>query len=784
MKIEKSIYEKAGLFYLGKDVDPQTLEATELLTLLKSKDFTTHAAIIGMTGSGKTGLGIDLLEEAAIDRIPAIVIDPKGDMGNLLLTDPQFRPERFRPWIEAEARSKDEEPETLAKQVARTWKEGIESWGQDSERVARFHAVPKVIYTPGSQAGIPVNLAGTLRRPPEAILTDSDDLAAYLQSTVAGLLALLGIEADPLESKEFILLSQILSRAWSAGEDLDIGTLVGRIVQPPFQKIGVLPLESFYPEKERFRFATRFNAVIASPNFVNWLSGESLQIERLLYDEAGNAKISIFSIAHLSDEERMFFVTLLLNRLIAWMRTQSGTNRLRTLLYMDEIYGYFPPVKNPPSKEPMITLLKQARAYGLGVVLSTQNPVDLDYKGLSNIGTWCIGRLQTRQDIERVIDGLGGKADEQLSRETIARTLANLPKRTFFLKSAHLQGIRLFTTRWVMSYLKGPLSKEEIARLMAPLKSKASAQSAPSKTADVAPSGEEGAPVLDPSIPQRFEPDPAGARRYRPCLAAHARVAFHDARRGIDESVEHRLFLPLDPETERPDWSQSEEEDLPFERWPANPPSRARFLPLPSFVAQDRELKKSARSLKETLYRNERLTLYRCRKLKMESEPNEEETHFRLRIEDRLRELKEEAIEKLKERYAVKEARLQERLQRARERVEKEQEDQTSSLISVGASILGALFGGRGPTAGKIGTAINRSGRVLKERGDLSRAQQRLEELQEEIEALAEELEEKIDAIDEKYSSDNYPVESFLLRPRKSDITVDTLVLAWRPEMF
>ena len=781
MHPDKSIYEKAGLFYLGKEIDPETLEATEILTLLKNKNFTTHAAIIGMTGSGKTGLGIDLLEEAAIDRIPSIVIDPKGDMGDLLLTDPQFRPESFLPWIEAEARSRGEDPHKLAEATAQMWKEGLESWGQDSERVARFQAVPKTIYTPGSRAGVPIDLAASLRRPPEAILSDSDDFANYLQSTVAGLLALLDIEADPLESKEYILLAQLLSRTWSAGEDLDIQTLVGRIVKPPFKKIGVLPLESFYPEKERFRFATRFNAVIASPNFVNWLSGEGLEIERLLYDEAGNAKISIFSIAHLSDEERMFFVTLLLNRLIAWMRTQSGTGRLRALLYMDEIYGFFPPVKNPPSKAPMITLLKQARAYGLGVVLSTQNPVDLDYKGLSNIGTWCIGRLQTRQDIERVIDGLGGKTDEQLSRQSIARLLANLPKRAFFLKSSHLQGIRLFGTRWAMSYLKGPLSKEEIARLMEG-KKPLPEESGPITTglkADM----ESRAPVLDPSIPQRFEPDPTPTHRYSPCLAARASLAFHDARRGIDESVECSVVLPLAPEAEAPDWAQAEPEDLPFERWPAKAPSRARFLPLPSFLARDKALKKSAATLREVLYAQERLTLYRCRKLRMESDPNESEAQFKIRVEDHLRELKEEAIDKVRERYAAKETRLQERLRRAQERVDKEEADQTGSLISVGASILSALFGGRGPSAGKIGTAINRSGRVLKERGDVSRARERVQELQEKLEELAEELEEKIDTADEKYSPENYPIESFALRPRKSDIRIESIVLLWRPEL-
>ena len=783
MTTDKTLYEKAGLFYLGRDVDPQSFEPTEILTLLKNKNFTTHAAIIGMTGSGKTGLGIGLLEEAAIDNIPAIVIDPKGDMGDLLLTDPEFRPERFLPWVEEEAKAKGEDPMTLAEKTAKMWKEGIESWGQDRDRVARFQAVSKTIYTPGSRAGVPIDLMSSLERPSAEILEDGDDFAAYLKSTVSGLLALLDIEADPLDSKEYILLAQIIANAWSAGESLSIETLIGRIVNPPFKKIGVLPLESFYPQKERFRFATRFNAVIASPDFANWLGGESLDIQRLLYDDRGNAKIAIFSIAHLGEEERMFFVTLLLNKTVAWMRRQSGSTRLRSLLYMDEIYGFFPPVKNPPSKEPMITLLKQARAYGLGIVLSTQNPVDLDYKGLANIGTWFVGRLQTRQDIDRVIDGLGGKSDDDLSRDQIARLLANLPKRTFFLKSAHLDAIRLFGTRWVMSYLKGPLKKEEIARLMAAHKTEHAPELSTSSARTQSPDGFGPAPVLPPSIPQYFEPDPTGVHRYHPTLAARVRVAFHDQRRGIDHRRTFTTDLLLDPGMNEPHWEKAEREELPFTRWPSRAPKAGRFAPLPAFVGSDDGLKDSRSALKDTLYRAERLTLYRCRRLRLESIPGECEADFLVRVRDALDERKEEAIETLKERYAKKEERLRDQLRRAQERIEKEKADQTSSLISVGASILGALFGGRGITASKVGTAINRSGRVLRERGDLSRAEAKVQEILDKIDALEEKLAEEIDEIDETYTLEHYPVDSFSLRPRKSDITVETIALAWRPEL-
>ena len=437
----QKIYEKLGLFYLGKDVDKETSDVTEALTLLKNKNFTTHAAIIGMTGSGKTGLGIGIVEEAAIDNIPAIVIDPKGDMGDLCLTDPDFNPEYFLPWVRDEAEEKGEDAETYAKKVAHTWKAGIESWDQDQERVAQFDKVTKKIYTPGSASGIPVNILASMDAPPAEILEESDLFTSYLKTTSVSLLSLVGEQSDALDSPEFILLSQILQRAWLNGENMGIEKMVSAIISPPFKTIGVLPLEDFFPKEKRFKFATKFNALLASPSFSLWMEGETLDIQNLLYDEEGKAKISIFSIAHLNDSERMFFVTLLLNRYIAWMRRQSGTTRLRTLLYMDEIYGFFPPSKNPPSKEPMLLLLKQARAFGVGIVLSTQNPVDLDYKGLSNIGTWFIGRLQTTQDIDRIIEGLGGKIGSSFDKKEIRKMLANLKKRTFFLKSAHLDDI-------------------------------------------------------------------------------------------------------------------------------------------------------------------------------------------------------------------------------------------------------------------------------------------------------------------------------------------------------
>ena len=776
METIKDVYEKAGLFYMGKDVD-ENFEQTDILTLLKSKNFTTHAAIIGMTGSGKTGLGIGLLEEAAIDNIPSIVIDPKGDMGNMLLTDPTFSAQNFAPWVEDEAKAKGEDTLEFAKKTAKFWQEGIKSWNQDEDRVARFTAVDKTIYTPGSSAGVPINILSSLERPSKEILEDSDNLSSYLSSTVGSLLALINIEANPLESKEYILLAQIIKNAWQNGQDLSIESLVGAILQPSFKKIGVMPLESFYPQSERFSLANKFNSVIASPSFLGWLNGQNLDIQKLLYGKDGKARVAIFSIAHLDESQRMFFVTLLLNKIVAWMRLQSGSNRLKALLYMDEIYGYFPPTKNPPSKEPMITLLKQARAFGLGVVLSTQNPVDLDYKGLSNIGTWFIGRLQTKQDISRVIDGLSGKIDSSFSRDEISNTLANLKKRTFFLKSAHLDDVRLFGTRWVLSYLKGPLKKNEISALME--QKKASLEdSKPASSNQVSSSSEFVSNVIfKGNVIERFEADITGKKEYFATVAAKVNVQYIDTKRVIDESKESEVYIDLS-DMNNCSWDELEELDAPLSSFSTKKPSEAKFAHLPSFILEDSSLKNCQKELIEHIYSTHKLELYRCKKLRLESKLDESLDDFTVRVQDILKDKLDSQIEELKDKYASKLDRLEDQIQRAIAQVEKEKSDQTSSLIGAGISLISALFGKT--SMSKIGTAVNRSSRALKERGDLSRAEQKLEDLKDKEFELERELEEKIDELSQKYSLENYEIDTIFIKPKKRSIDVEEIAVVWR----
>ena len=774
----QNTYEKLGLFYLGKDVDKSTMEATEALTLLKNKNFTTHATIIGMTGSGKTGLGVGIIEEAAIDNIPSIIIDPKGDMGNLCLVDATFSAKNFEPWVQDEAKAKDIDPLDYAEKTSTIWKEGIHSWGQDSQRVAKLQAVAKTIYTPGSSAGVAINIMSSLETPPAEVMQDSDTFASYLKSTTTSLLSLIGINADPLDSKEYILLAQVITKSWLASEDLSIEMLIGKIIKPNFKKIGVLPLDDFYPQEARFKLATKFNSLLASPSFSLWLQGENLDIQKLLYDEEGKAKVAIFSIAHLNDDERMFFVTLLLNKYIAWMRRQSGTSALKTLLYMDEIYGFFPPTKNPPSKEPMLLLLKQARAFGVGVVLSTQNPVDLDYKGLSNIGTWFIGRLQTTQDIERVIDGLGGKVGSSFDKSEIKNLLANLKKRTFFLKSAHLDDVRLFSTRWVMSYLKGPLKRDEISKLMQSQKEKQNIEKESVAAISKKSTNLESYQNIDASIPQYFELATSNTKQFSSTLGAQVSVHFYSQRKGIDESRTLTLALDIEESQQSIDWKDAYEIEEAFENYPHVAPANAKFQKLPEVILSDKGLKRAIRELKETLYREQHLELMRCKSPKLESKVEESRSDFLVRLKDILDEKKEIEIEKLQVRYGKKEKTLLTRLSRAKERVEKESSDSTSSMIEAGIAVLGALFGRSSPT--KIGRAVSKGSKILKERGDMSRAEERMSIIEEDIEALEYELEDKIDELHEKYNVDNCEVETYNMKPRKTDIDVENCAIVWR----
>ncbi len=786
------VYEKLGLFYLGREKDITTGEDKDDLLLIKNKNLTTHATIIGMTGSGKTGLGVSIIEEAVLDKIPSIVIDPKGDMGNLLLAFDDFDPKKFEPWLDkTQAEAKGMDIPSLAKKTATMWEEGIKSWNQDRDRVKRYkNGADFTIYTPGSSAGISLSVLSDFEAPSADVIDDPDTFAYMLSSTVSSVLALVGEDIDPLTSKPYLLLTTIFKYFWKKEISLSLEELIGHVTNPPFEKIGVLPLKSFYPQNERLKLAMLLNNVLASPTFENWIKGESLDIQKLLYTEDAKPRVAIFSISHLNDNERMFFVTLLLNRYISWMRTLSGTSTLKTLLYMDEIFGFFPATSNPPSKDPMLLLLKQARAYGIGVVLSTQNPVDLDYKGLSNIGSWFIGRLQTKQDIDRVLNGLIKSGSDALDKKSVTQLLSNMKKRTFLLKSAHRDKITLFGTRWVLSYLAGPLSKPQIKILM---KDKKEALKHEEKKTKSSPKASEkitatksAPPVLSEDIDQYYLNTKKEDCRYVPYLLANATIRYYNAKRAIDEEESFYFKYPLNEREKDISWQEPMINEDDFDLYDIAPLQACEYARLPSFITELKNLKPLEKEFMNYLYHKERLTLYRVEKLKLESEVYESKEDFKIRVQDFLRDKKELEIENLKEKFGKKRESLEKRLSRALERLQKEEADvsasTTNTVLSFGMTILDAFLGRsaiKRSTTAKAGSALKNAGNLYRQKDDVQRAQQRVDEIEEEINELQEELLEEIDEISEAYDIDNFKIEPFYIKPRRSDISDTEVALLW-----
>jgi hypothetical protein len=465
--------EAPTTFYLGKRYDPSQQRLTDEIVYYDARDLTTHAVVVGMTGSGKTGLCVSLLEEAVLDNIPSIIIDPKGDITNLMLTFPNLAPQDFQPWINADdAQRAGLSPEQFAQDTAQRWKDGLQSWGIVQDRIKWLRLASQYsIYTPGSDAGLPISILASLRAPREGFHVNEEGNRERINGTVTALLSLVGKNASATEDPEHVLLANIFEFNWRQGRDLTLEDIIIQVQQPPFDKLGVFPIDKYISERKRYKLAMELNNIIASPSFQSWLRGEPLDIQSLLYQPNGRPRVSIFYIAHLSQQERMFIITLLLENMLAWMRMQSGTSSLRALMYIDEMFGYFPPYpKNPPTKDPILRLLKQARAFGIGMILATQNPGDLDYKGLSNAGTWFIGRLQSDNDRKKVMSGLESlaTADSNLDLKDVERLIAEVEPRVFLMHNVHNDGGPLLMhTRWAMSYLRGPLTRQQVRYLMA-----------------------------------------------------------------------------------------------------------------------------------------------------------------------------------------------------------------------------------------------------------------------------------------------------------------------------
>ena len=786
-------YEKLGAFYLGRRWDPATGALQDDLVLYDSPDLTTHAVIIGMTGSGKTGLGISLLEEAALDRVPVIAIDPKGDLGNLLLTFPELRPADFEPWVDAQAAAAAGKtvPEFAASQ-AEAWRQGLADSGQGPDRIARLRsAADFALYTPGSTAGLPLSVLGSFSTPPATLRADADLYRQHISGVVTGLLTLVGIDENPVDSREHILLSSVLDHQWQQGRNPDLGGLIGAIQNPGLDKIGVLNLESFYPSKDRFALAMRLNNLLAAPGFQAWTQGAPLDAGTLLFTADGRPRVSIMSIAHLSDAERMFFVTLLLNEIVAWMRSQSGTSSLRAILYMDEVFGFLPPVAAPPSKVLLLTLLKQARAFGLGVVLSTQNPVDLDYKALSNAGTWFIGRLQTEQDRNRVRDGLLTAAPtEGLDGKSLDATLASLGKRTFLLHNVHEKGPVLMQTRWAMAYLRGPLTREDIRRLTAAPAATATTAPAPTQLApQTLPPAVTGRPVLPPSIPVAFaraKPVTGGQRVYQPRLLGTARVAWVSAKHGVD--LKRDLALALEAGAGPIDWRNAEPVTIDPADLAKEPDPEVAFAELPAELADPRTIKAALEQFRTWLRNEQPVVLRRSASLGLVSEPDEPEGAFRARLQLRAREARDQQIVRLRQKHAAKFTSLQDRLHRAEQAVDREQEQATGSKIdaavSVGAAVLGALLGRKAissTSAGRAASAVRKAGNVQRQSGDVERAAETVAKVRAQIADLEALVQSEVAALETGFDAQAEPLEEIRLRPKAADITVQFCGIAWLP---
>ncbi|MDH5307179.1 MAG: DUF87 domain-containing protein [Myxococcales bacterium] len=797
-------YEKLGAFYLGRPYNLSTGETQAEPLLYDAKDLTTHAVIVGMTGSGKTGLAITLLEEAAIDGIPVIAIDPKGDLGNLLLTFPQLRAQDFRPWIdESEAARAGLSPDAHALATAELWRNGLAKWGQNPSRIARFaDAADRAIYTPGSRAGRPLSVLRSFAAPPPALAEDEEALRERVQGAVSGLLGLLGIEADPIRSREHILLATLVERAWREGRDLDLGALIRGIQKPPFERVGVLDLESFYPEKARFDLALAVNNLLASPGFATWLEGEPLEAGSLLYTSEGRPRISILSIAHLSEAQRMFVVTMLLHQIIAWMRAQPGSRTLRALLYMDEIFGYFPPTANPPAKLPMLTLLKQARAYGLGIVLATQNPVDLDYKGLSNTGTWFLGRLQTERDKARVLEGLEGAAAStgaRFDRNRMEETLAGLGSRIFLMNNVHEDAPVVFHSRWALSYLSGPLTREQIRTLTTRQAANVptATEATPEPAIAPAPLPAEGTeaqtkrPVVPAGVIERFFPieraaGPGERLLYRPALLGIANLHFVSAPLKVDEWERCGVLAALRDESLGAPWRDAQVQE-PFDLC-EEPDRSARFAPLPAAASNAKSYARWEKQLKTYLYQERTLSFLRCNALNAISRPGESEGEFRGRLSVLSREQRDAQIETLRCRYAPKLRRLQERIASAEQSVATESEQyrdsKTQSAISIGATLVGAMFGRKIQSVGNVGratTAMRGVSRAARQRGDIERAKQRVEALREQLAELERQFEKDVATLDVPSAVESFELIELKASVRKSDLDVEALILAWIP---
>ncbi|HFC08626.1 MAG TPA: DUF87 domain-containing protein [Chloroflexi bacterium] len=808
-----------GKFYLGNLYDLKAGKVTDQPVLYDPDDLTTHAFVVGMTGSGKTGLCIDLLEEAALQGIPALLIDPKGDITNALLHFPELRPEDFAPWINPdEARRAGKSVAEVAQATADLWRNGLAKWGIGPDRIrALTEAAHFAVYTPGSDAGIPISILASLKAPDIPWEGNRELLLEKIQGTVTALLGLVGMDdVDPVRSREHILLSNIFQRAWQQGKDLTLAELILQTQNPPFEKLGVFDLETFFPAQERAELAMLLNNILAAPTFQTWLTGQPLDIPSLLFAPDGKPRHSVFYLAHLSDQERMFFVTLLFAAVETWMRTQPGSDALRAILYFDEIYGYLPPTANPPSKQPMLRMLKQARAFGLGLVLVTQNPVDVDYKALSNMGTWAIGKLQTDRDKQRLLDGLQG-ASPGVDRQTYDRLISSLRKRVFLLHNVHESEPVVFHTRWAMNYLPGPLTRAQIPALnrlagaeaapvqeaapAAPQTPAAAQKPAAPPTAASPKTGTTTRPAVPRGVAEYFLPQnltlseaiqAAGAHlppdaqargvRYRPVLLAQARVRLTQRKYRLNSEIARTALVHEIARSGVVRWEdfllEHPVDDRRFDRAPL---PNAAFLPLEAPLTDAKALKALRRDFADFVYRETEVTIRANEALKVYAGPEVSQADFRRMCTEAAREKMQAELDKIAAKYDRKIERLKERLAREeRELAEDEEEYQQRKMEELGthAENVLSLFMGR---RRRMSTSLTKHRLTEKAKADIEESEAAIADYKQQIAELEKEKEAALEDVRRKWADVVEEVEEIPVRPYKKDVLVELFGVAWVP---
>lgn len=805
-----------SVFYFGNTYDLKTQAIVpDKLTYYDPQDLTTHMVITGMTGSGKTGLGIILLEEAALKGIPAILIDPKGDLTNHLLHFPDFLPTDFAPWVDADAAKREGQTvEQAAEAAAASWKKGTERSGIDRARMEKLaKSVDYAIYTPGSDSAIPVSILSSLKAPVIDWAENKEMLRESISSTVTALLELVGFkDIDPVRSREHILMSNIFETAWSKGEDLDLESLILQVQNPPFEKLGVFAISKFYPEKDRFELAMLLNNFIAAPSFEGWLEGQPLDIQSLLYSPDGKPKHSVFYLAHLADAERMFFVTLLYSAIETWMRTQSGTSDLRALIYFDEIVGYLPPVANPPSKPIILRMLKQARAFGVGLVLSTQNPIDLDYKALSNAGTWIIGKLQTDQDKQRLLDGLTNVSGT-FDRPYFDNTISALGKRVFLLHNIHAKGPEIFTTRWAMNYLPGPVTRNKLDDLNhmvgADVRMVSAAQSGSGQTISAAEvlgggngklPGKSTQPVLGSKVDVFYLPvkmslgdayKQAADRgiaptiqpryHYRPVLIGQSQIWFANRTYNVNTQKRVTVLIPELQNRGLVQWQDYQVDEIPSNEFDPRPLPEATFADLVYPFDDEKNVTNLSGDYADWLYRNYQLTLYRNPDLKLISDVGESKEDFIARIQQTGKTTADDGVETIKAKFAKQKKSIEDKLLKEELELEKDKKTLSNRRIEEASTGLQTVIGFLGKSKKSVNSSLTKRRMTATAKANVEESEVMIEKYKSELAELEAKQQEAVDAYQSSTEGKTAQIEEIVVKPLKKDVVIEFFGLAWAP---